>query len=117
MRAWDQNAICARGEFVGFDSIAARSQNADRSAKDAVRREQKAWTADFGSVLAPIIPGGTIWLRKERRFMIGQEVLMVQGVYEGPFGNMSQSEMKEIAGQAMCCGSTIPALVATDVFW
>ena len=90
---------------------------ADRSAKDAVRREAKSKTAEFGSVLGPIIPGGTIWLRCEQRLLLGQEVLMIQGIYEGPFGRMSQTNMKDMAGQAMCAGSTIPALVATDSYW
>ena len=90
---------------------------ADRSAKDAVRREIKSKSAEFGSVLGPIIPGGTIWLRIEKRLLLGQEVLMIQGVYAGPFGTMTQKNMKEMAGQAMCCGSTICALVATDAFW
>ena len=90
---------------------------ADRSAKEALRRETKSKSADFGSVLAPIIPGGTIWLRCEKRLLLGQEVLMIHGKFNGPFQNMSQKNMKEMAGQAMCSASTIPAFVATDAYW
>ena len=69
-------------------------------------------------ILSPIIPAGTIWLRREKRFMLGQEVMYVQGIYAKSV-NMSQNHMKEMAGQAMCAASTIPipALVSTDAFW
>ena len=48
--------------------------------------------------------------------MLGQEVLHIQGIYAGPF-NMSQKNMKEMAGQAMCAASTIPAIIAKDAYW
>ena len=102
----------------------ARSQNADRCVKDALRREAVAGNVDDedgagGAILSPLIPNQAVWLRKARRLLLGQEALMVQGVYDFDTKDLvlSQSKMRGLAGQAMCCASTIPCLVAQDVFW
>jgi len=44
---------------------------------------------------------------------------MVQGVYDFDTKSpvLSQKQMRELAGQAMCCASTIPCLIATDACW
>ena len=91
---------------------------ADRSAKDAVRREIKSKSAEFGSVLGPIIPGGTIWLRIEKRLLLGQEVLMIQGIYAGPFWNDDPKEYEGDGGPSdvlwqhyLCTGGNRRVLV------
>ena len=97
--------------------LVATSQNADRSAKNCIRGEATASAKGEDPSLSPLIPAGSVWLRLEKLFFLGQEHAMIQGLYG--FGKTSsiQKQMKELVGQDMCCASTIPCLCATDVFW
>ena len=95
--------------------FAVRSQGPDRVALDSIRRELAA-AIDGTPSVAPVTPGSTIWLRKRRRFVIGEEYMSIQGIF-GIDLKLTQAKLKELGGQAMCCASSIPVICAVHSNW
>ena len=96
--------------------FAVRSQGPDRVALDSIRRELAA-AIDGTPSVAPVTPGSTIWLRKRRRFVIGEEYMSIQGIFGMNLTKFPQHKLKELGGQAMCCASSIPVICAVHSNW
>ena len=111
------SALPISWQFVIFASVivaalflvSARTQGPDRTIRDAINRFESLLRGT-PPVIPPVTPAGRPFMRLEGRFMLPEEKASAQGVVFTLA--LNYTNLSEIAGQAMCGASSIPALIA-----